>query len=129
MSYAPPPPPPPPPPPGPQPQWGAPGAPGPVPGAYSPPRTEGTAVAALVLSIVSWVLCPIIAAVVALVLAHVAGNKIDASGGRLSGNGLVKAAQIIAWIHIVLFTLVMVGAAIALAANDSSSSSLRALGF
>ncbi len=60
-------------------------------------------------------------------LAHVAGNKIDASGGRLTGDGLVKAAQIIAWIHIVLFTLVMVGAAIALVANDSSSSSLRAL--
>ncbi len=91
------------------------------------PRTEGTAVAALVLSIVSWVLCPIIAAVVALVFAHVAGNKIDASGGRLTGDGLVRAAQIIAWIHIALFTLVMVGAAIALVASDSSSSSLRAL--
>jgi hypothetical protein len=126
MSYAPPPPPP-PPPSAPQPQWGAPGAP--VQPAYAPPRTDGLAVAALVLSIVAWVFCPIIAAVVALVLAHVAGNKIDASGGRLTGNGLVKAAQIIAWIHIVLFTLVMVGAAIALVANDSSSNSLRALGF
>jgi hypothetical protein len=116
MSYVPPPP---PPPPAPQPQWGVPGAPGtPGPTAYAPVRTEGTAVAALVLSIVSWVLCPIIAAVVALVLAHVAGNKIDASGGRLTGDGLVKAAQIIAWIHIVLFTLVMVGAATALVAID-----------
>jgi hypothetical protein len=94
---------------------------------YTAPRTEGTAVAALILSIVSWVLCPIIAAVVALVLAHVAGNKIDASGGRLTGNGLVRAAQIIAWIHIALFTVVMVGVAIALVANDSSSSSLGAL--
>ena len=66
-----------------------------------------------------------IAAVVALVLAHVAGNKIDASGGRLAGAGLVRAAQIIAWIHIVLVTLVMVGVAIALVATDSSSDSLR----
>lgn len=121
MSYAPPPPPP-PPPPQPAPGWGPPAAPG--AGAYVAPRTDGTAVAALVLSIVSWVLCPIVAAVVALVLAHVAGNKIDASGGRLSGTGLVRAAQIIAWIHIVLFTLIMIGAAIALVANDSSSSSM-----
>ena len=68
----------------------------------------------------------LIAAVVALVLAHVAGNKIDASGGRLTGGGIVRAAQIIAWIHIVLVTIVMVALAIALAANDSSSDSLRA---
>jgi hypothetical protein len=117
MSYAPPPPPSSPPPPQ---QWGTPVAPGVSP--YAPPRTEGTAIAALILSIVSWVFCPIIAAVVALVLAHVAGNKIDASGGRLTGAGIVRAAQIIAWIHIGLATVAMVGIAIALAANDSSDS-------
>jgi hypothetical protein len=117
-----------PPPPGtplpPQQQWGPPAAPGANP--YAPPRTEGTAIAALILSIVSWVFCPLIAAVVALVLAHVAGNKIDASGGRLTGGGIVKAAQIIAWIHIALATIVMVALAIGLAANDSSDS-LRAV--
>ncbi len=123
MSYAPPPPPPSSPTP-PQ-QWGSPPAPG--GGVYAPPRTEGTAVAALVLSIVSWVFCPLIAAVVALVLAHVAGNKIDASGGRLTGGGIVRAAQIIAWIHIALATILMVVLAIGLAASDSSSDSLRAL--
>ena len=58
---------------------------------------------------------------------YVAGNKIDASGGRLTGTGLVRAAQIIAWIHIALITLGMVALAIGLAANDSSSGSLRAL--
>jgi hypothetical protein len=111
MSYSPPPPGPPTPPQ----QWGPPPAPG---LAYATPRTDGTAIAALILSIVSWAICPVIAAVVALVLAHVSGNKIDASGGRLTGAGLVRAAQIIAWIHIALVTLVMVGLAIALAAND-----------
>jgi hypothetical protein len=120
MSYAPPPGPPPQ-----QPQWGPPQAPG--MSAYTPPRTEGTAIAALILAIASWAICPIIAAIVALVLAHVAGNKIDASGGRLTGTGVVRAAQIVAWIHIGLVTLVMVGVAIALVASDSSSSSLRAL--
>jgi hypothetical protein len=124
MSYVPPPPPVPPAPQPPQ-QWGPPPQPG-VSG-YAPPRTDGTAIAALILAIVSWIVCPIIAAVVALVLAHVAGNKIDASGGRLTGTGVVRAAQIIAWIHIALATAVMVGIAIALVANDASGSSLRAL--
>jgi hypothetical protein len=125
MSYAPPPGPPPGPPPAPAPQWGAP--PGPVGAVYGTPKTDGTAIAAFILAIGSWVICPLIAAVVALVLAHVAGNKIDASGGRLTGEGLVRAAQIIAWIHIALVTLVTVGIAVALVANDSSGSSLRAL--
>jgi hypothetical protein len=96
------------------PQWGPP----PGGGAYAPPRTEGTAVAALICAIASWVVCPIILAVVALGLAHSAGNKIDASGGRITGEGLVKAAQIIAWIHIALATIAVVLAAILLAAND-----------
>jgi hypothetical protein len=85
---------------------------------YQPPRTEGLAVAALVCSIVSWVICPIIPAVVALALAHAAGNKIDASAGRLTGNGLVRAAQIVAWIHIALLTVAALVAAIVLAAMD-----------
>jgi hypothetical protein len=118
MSQVPPPPPPAPTPPPPAPQWGPP--PGTQTGYYGLPRTDGTAVAALIVSIVSWVMCPIIAAVVALVLAHAAGHKIDASGGRLTGEGLVRAAQIIAWIQIGLITFGMVVAAIALVAANAS---------
>jgi hypothetical protein len=40
--------------------------------------------------------------------------------GRLSGAGLVKAAQIVAWINIGLWTLGMVIAAIALVVADVS---------
>lgn len=116
MSQVPPPPPMAPIPPPPAPEWGPPPA---AQGAYSaPPRTDGTAIAALIVSIVSWVACPIIAAVVALALAHAAGNKIDASAGRLSGHGLVRAAQIIAWVQIGLITFGMAVAAIALVAAD-----------
>ena len=96
------------------PHWGPP----PGTGAYTAPRTEGTAIAALICSIASWLLCPMILAVIALALAHAAGNKIDASAGRLTGNGLVRAAQIISWIHIGLVTLVCVIIAIVLIAND-----------
>jgi hypothetical protein len=94
-----------------------------VPGAvspYAPPKTEGMAIAALVLSIASWVVCPVIAAIVALALAHAAGNRIDASAGQRTGNGLVTAAKIVAWIHLILVTLVMVAVAIALIVADAS---------
>jgi hypothetical protein len=113
-------PPPPPPPPG---QYGAPppgqyggrgqyGAPPPVgqygapqPYGYGAPQNEGLAVGALVLSIVSWVFCPIIPAIVALVLASQAKAKIEASGGRLTGLGLCTAAKIISWIHLGLVSV------------------------
>jgi len=117
MSQVPPPPPAPSPPPA-APQWGPPLAPQ---GAYyAPPRTEGTATAALIVAILGWVMCPIIASVVALALAHSAGNKIDASGGQLTGAGLVRAAQIIAWIQIGLITFGMLVAAVVLVAADAS---------
>src|SRR5437016_8167285 len=59
-------------------------------------QTEGTAIAALVLAIVSFVLCPVIPAIVALVLCSTATRNIQQSGGAKEGEGLVKAAQIIA---------------------------------
>jgi hypothetical protein len=78
------------------------------------------AVAALVCAIASWVFCPIILAVVGLALAHAAGNKIDASGGRATGNGMVRAAQIVAWVNIGLITLATVIVAVVLIAVDAS---------
>lgn len=104
-AYAPPPPPgyaPPPPPP---PQYGAPPAPpgyAPPGYGYAPPRTEGNAIAALVLSIVALFICGIVSGIVALVLANNAKQKILGSGGRLTGLGLVTAARIIAIVAMVL---------------------------
>ena len=69
-------------------------------GGYQAPETESTAVVALVLAIASWVVCPVIPAIVALVLANNADASIQASGGRKTGEGLTKAARIISWINI-----------------------------
>ena len=91
-------------------------------GGYAAPETESMAVVALVLAIASFVVCPIIPAIVALVLANNADTAIQASGGRKTGEGLTKAARIIAWINLGIFvaTLVIV-VVIAIVAAASSS--------
>lgn len=71
------------------------------------------AIGALVSAILSFVVCPVVPAVVALVLAQNARNHIDASMGRLGGTGLVTAARVIAWIHLGLVMLVLLALTIA----------------
>ena len=68
--------------------------------AVAGPVTSTNAVIGLVLAIVSWVVCPIIAAIVALVLARSSSKEIAASGGSVGGAGLNTATRIIAWINI-----------------------------
>lgn len=91
------------PPPGYAPGYPPPGypAPGyPVP-AYPPPAPTSTnAIVALILAISSWIVCPIVPAIVALVFASKASKEIRASGGTLQGAGLVTGANITAWINI-----------------------------
>ena len=62
--------------------------------------TSSNAIVALVLAIISWAVCPVVAAIVALVFASMAGKEIQASEGRIAGRGLVTAARIVAWINI-----------------------------
>ena len=113
-----PPPPPPPPPPGapgyvpgayggPAPAYGTPGYAGAGYG-YAAPVTSQNGVIALVLALASWVVCPLVLAVIALVLAAKARTEIDASGGRVTGDGLVTAAKVIAWINIALSIIAVV---------------------
>lgn len=81
-------------------------APAPV---YAPaPPTSSNAIIAFVLSIVSWAICPIIPAIVALVLASSAQKEIAAGQGRVQGQGLVTAAKIISWINIGLWAAIAV---------------------
>lgn len=62
--------------------------------------TSTRAVIGLVLAILSWLACPIIAAIAALILARSSAREIAASNGRISGAGLNTATRIIAWINI-----------------------------
>jgi hypothetical protein len=91
---------------------------------YPPgPQTEGLATAALVIAIAGFFICPPAGAIVALVLANNAKQRIEASGGRLSGLEQARAARIIAIIELVLTAIVVlvlaIGAVIALRGSTS----------
>jgi hypothetical protein len=84
--------------------YGAAGHPG-----YGPARTtSANAIVALVLAILSFPVCPVIFAIIALVLAKSADREIAESHGTKEGTGLVRAARIIGWINIGLFGLLLV---------------------
>ncbi|GAB3599467.1 hypothetical protein GCM10027446_31330 [Angustibacter peucedani] len=97
-------------------QPGQPGQPmqygGPPPGYYGP-TTSGRATAVLICGIASLVLLfsciGFIPAIVALVLARGAQREIDASGGRLLGEGQLRAGRICSWITIGISALALVG--------------------
>jgi hypothetical protein len=73
-----------------------------------PAQTSSNAVIAIILAALSWAFCPIIAAIVALIFAHQASKEIEASGGRIQGQGLVTASRWVAWINIGLFAAMIV---------------------
>jgi ABC-type multidrug transport system permease subunit len=68
------------------------------------------------------VVCPLILAIVALVLASGARRDIAASGGARQGAGLVTAATVIAWINIGISIAFVVLFIIGIAVSSSGSS-------
>lgn len=79
----------------------------PAPSFGSPPPTAGKATATLVLAIVSFVACPVLPAIAALVVGAKADREIREAGGRLGGEGLVKAGRILAIVHLGLSVLMI----------------------
>ena len=93
-----------------QPGYGQPpGSPLQGPGSRQPwqgqTSTETKAVIALVCAIAAWVVLPVLPAIAALMIGGTARREIAQSGGRLTGDGLVTAAKVIAWANIVLSLL------------------------
>jgi len=70
-----------------------------------------------VLAISSWVVCPLIPAIVALVFAARADREIAASAGMITGSGLSTASKVVSWINIGIWAAVilMFGAFLVLA--------------
>jgi type II secretory pathway pseudopilin PulG len=79
-----------------------------------PAATSGKAKTALGLAISSFVVCPVVGAVASLFVAHGAQREIEASHGRLGGEGLVTTSRILSIVHLV-GALVMVPLLLAIA--------------
>ena len=71
----------------------------------SGPRTDGTAVLALVLAAVSWVTLPVLLAIVALVLARSAERAISSDPERVGGGGLVTVTRWLAWVQLLVVAM------------------------
>lgn len=75
----------------------------PPPAYYGPPtQTSGLATFSLIAGIVSWFLCPGIAAIAAIISGHIAKGQIRDSGGRLTGSGMATAGLILGYLQIAL---------------------------
>jgi uncharacterized protein DUF4190 len=62
------------------------------------PRTNSAAIASLVFGIASWLVCPFIGGVVAVILGHVARGQIRRTGE--GGGGLAIAGLILGYLHL-----------------------------
>ena len=98
-----------------------------VPG-YVPPRNSGTAIAALVVSILSFTTCPLVAAIIALILANNAKREILLSGGTITGESMVTAAKVISWINIgvsIVFAVIFLALFVIAVVSGNSSTAIR----
>lgn len=77
------------------------GQPNPGPAGAAP--TDDKAVWALVSSIAGFFLCPIVLHIVGWVLANQSLATIRSSGGAIGGDGLAKAARVLAIVGLVLY--------------------------
>ena len=99
---------------GPPPGYGAPAGYGPPPGFGAgypspmgyPPRTNSSAVAGLVLSLVGFVVC-FVGSILGIVFAGKAKKEIRASNGAETGEGMATAAQVLGWVGLGVAILVM----------------------
>jgi type IV pilus assembly protein PilA len=75
-------------------------------GQQQPPKTDGGAVASMVLGITSFVLClSFLAGIPAIILGHISRSKIKKSNGRLQGDGLALTGLILGYISLLFIPL------------------------
>ncbi len=63
-------------------------------------QTSSMATISLVAGIASWVLLPLIGAIVAVITGHMAKTEIRNSGGHLTGDGMATAGLILGYIQL-----------------------------
>ena len=71
-------------------------------------RTSSTAVVSLVFGVLTWVMLPLIGALVAITCGHVARGEIRrAAPGTLDGDGLAIAGLVLGYVHLAFLMLVL----------------------
>ena len=76
---------------------------------YAPnPPTNTMAVVSLVSGILSWLIFPLIGAIVAIITGHMARKEIKASLGGQTGDGLAIAGLILGYTNIVIMCLSLI---------------------
>jgi hypothetical protein len=86
------------------PTWARPPGP-PGYGHPAPPQTDSGAIAALIITIAGFFICPPVGGVVGLILALNAERRIRESGGRLTGLDQARIAKVIAIVELALVLL------------------------
>jgi hypothetical protein len=74
---------------------------------YPQPKQDDKALAALIMSIAAWMVCPFVLHIVALVLANQSLQAIRESNGWLTGEGMANAARIISIVGVVLGAVII----------------------
>jgi len=69
------------------------------------PQTSTLAIVSLVTGITTWIIIPVVGAIVAIITGHLAKNEIRASMGRLTGAGLATAGLVLGYIQIILIVV------------------------
>ncbi|MBN8480041.1 MAG: DUF4190 domain-containing protein [Xanthomonadales bacterium] len=81
-----------------------------------PAQTSGSAVASLIFGILAWVFLPLIGALVAVILGHIARGEIRrAPRGAIEGDGLAIAGLVLGYVQIAFCVLVLIAIVLALA--------------
>jgi hypothetical protein len=75
-----------------------------APAAYGPAAIPNSnlAIISLISGILSWVLLPLIGAIVAVITGHMARREIRQSGGQLAGDGLALIGLVLGYVQIAL---------------------------
>jgi hypothetical protein len=68
----------------------------------SPVPTSTLAIVSLVSGIATWVLIPILGAIIAVISGHLAKREIKQSGGQLSGYGLATAGLALGYLQLII---------------------------
>ncbi|MFZ3071446.1 MAG: DUF4190 domain-containing protein [Anaerolineaceae bacterium] len=73
-----------------------------------PQTTSPWAIVSLVSGIASYIILPILGAVIAVITGYVAKNEIKRSNGQIGGDGMATAGLVLGWVNLALGIIAVV---------------------